>query len=942
MAVGQTVHFEVFARPDVTNYQWYSNSVPIAGATTYFINLANVQTNMSGTVYYVIAYNAAGSAQSMNSTLQVVSVSDFFHLSLLWSTTANGTALSDPTNYITSSGGSTTPNERTIAYAPLANQLLLVRGPAAFGNLRIFVLDPNTGKFLYNMNTNGITGSGGLTLCGIAVADDGAVYASTVNSTTATDPSFKVYRWADTGSNTLPQVIFGTNSSAMSGNPINDLVGAQYYRFGDNLAVHGAGNNTEIIVDSQNNTKFASILRPVPDGTMTNWTETGYLLQNIQGSYGFQAYGTGIGRSLQFGNGSTFFQKRYNAAAGAPLAEMSYNPGGGLAPLVTANTSTGLFTNGPAGISDTLNLLAAINFTGAAGSDSSTAADTLDYYDLTDPSQAVLLSRQNLPGGNSGNHKANGNAIGQVVFGANPVTGTNYVFAIDANNGVAAYALVGGSTPPPKILAQPSNLRLVQNSSGGLSVAADQPGAIEWFKGTNSPVDTGVSGVNYNIPNAQLTDVGDYFAVVTNINGSVTSRVAHVSVSLASDNYTLTPAWTAIPGNAAFPYVTSDGGTTTPNERSFAYNALSNQLVVVRCPPNSTAYTIWVVDGNTGSNLYTMNTSGVVHEGVSEVSGSNPIDLVAAAVADDGALYICGESPNASGGQAGDPTKTMHVYRWANTGSSTAPVLIYAGDPSDSPAGVNNRWGDVMAARGSGTNTQLILNSFDGLYGGVLVPLDTNMTTFTNDWFFDSSGGGSIGRSIQFGAGSSVLEKRKGATLVDSTFNVSNNTSSAFLTVNSSITLGGVFVDMPRNLVAGVDFVGSATAPAAPDAVALYDITDPSSPSFIAHYNFPVNQVANQNVICQTVITVSKVYSLDANNGLVAFYINPPVSSLVLKAAISGTNVNLSWGSPYAILQATTNLAKPVTWSDIGEAGETNSVQVINAPFRAYRLIVRR
>ena len=58
-----------------------------------------------------------------------------------------------------------------------------------------------------------------------------------------------------------------------------------------------------------------------------------------------------------------------------------------------------------------------------------------------------------------------------------------------------------------------------------------------------------------------------------------------------------------------------DGGANTPNERSFAYNALSNQLVVVRCPPNSTAYTLWVVDADTGANLHTLNTTGVIAPG---------------------------------------------------------------------------------------------------------------------------------------------------------------------------------------------------------------------------------------------------------------------------------------------------------------------------------------
>jgi hypothetical protein len=940
VAVGQSVHFEVFAIPGVTNYQWYSNSVPIPGATTYFIDIANVQTNLSGTVYYVAVTNAAGSAASANSTLQVVSASSFFHLNLLWSATANGTSLSDPTNFITSGGGSTTPNERTIAYNALSNQLLVVRGPAAFSSLRIFVINPDTGTFLYNLNTNGIASTATLNLCGIGVADDGAVYAASASSTTSTDQSFKVYRWANTGSNTLPVLIFGTNSSAMNANPISDLVGAINYRFGDTLAVHGSGNNTEIVVDSQNSSKFAGILRPVPDGTMTNWTQTGYLLQNISDSYGSEAYGTTIGRSLQFGNSSTFYQKRYNAAAGAPVAQMSYNPGGGLAALALSNTSAGLYTNGPVGISPSLSLLAGINFVNSVGSDNTTAPDTLSYYDITIPSQAVLLSQQNLPGANSGNHKANGNAVGQVVFGANPNTGTNYVFAIDGNNGIATYALAGGAFPAPKLLTQPVNLRVLQGSSGSFSAQSDQPTTITWYKGTNSPVNTGVQGVSYNITNAQLSDAGDYFVIATNVNGSATSQVARVTVSLANDNYTLTQAWVATPGNAGFPYVTSDGGVNTPNERSFAYNALSNQLIVVRCPAGSSSYSLWVVDANSGTNLYTLNTTGVIHQGPSEVSGSNPIDLVAAAVADDGALYIASESPNASGGQSDDTNKMMHIYRWANTGAAATPVSVYQGDPSGAAPGIDYRWGDAMAARGSGTNTQLILNSFDGSFGAVMQPTDSTMVTFTNYWFFDSAGGGSIGRSIQFGSNNAVLEKRKGAALVYSSYNLTNETSSSFQTINASATLGGVFVDMVHNLMAGVDFVGSTTAPVAPDAMALYDISVPASPMFISSYNFAVNEVANANVICQTVIVGSKIYSLDANNGLQAFYINPPVNSMILTAARSGASVNLSWGYSSAILQGTPSLS-PTTWMDLTTAGQTNSIQSATG-YQFYRLIVRR
>lgn len=41
-------------------------------------------------------------------------------------------------------------------------------------------------------------------------------------------------------------------------------------------------------------------------------------------------------------------------------------------------------------------------------------------------------------------------------------------------------------------------------------------------------------------------------------------------------------------------------------------------------------------------------------------------------------------------------------------------------------------------------------------------PLDATLNAFTNYCFFDSSGGGSIGRSVQFGATNTVYEKRKG------------------------------------------------------------------------------------------------------------------------------------------------------------------------------------
>lgn len=940
--IGATATFQVQAITDVTNYQWYSNNVPIPGANTYFFNLPNVTTNMSGIVFKVTVVNAAGSATSAGSTLTVLDVANFFHPITLWSNIASTTPITDPTNYITSGGGGGTPNERCIAYNALSNQLLVVRGPS-FINTRIFVLDADTGAFLYNLKTNGISGQAQtLALCGIGVADDGAVYAANV----AVDSTFKIYRWADTGSNTLPTVIFGTNSSAASADPLSCKGLGTFLRFGDALAVHGSGTDTEIVIDSQNPTKYASILRPT-DGTMLNWAPDGKLLQNVPGSYGYEAYGTVIGRSLQFGpviNGPfgpfpTFWQKRYNAAAGAPMAVMGYDTACSVIPLQLANSTQPLFTNGAVGINFSLKVAAAVNFVGAIGTDNASTQDSLNYYDLTDPSQAVLLFQIPMRGGNGGFHKANNNAVAQVVMGQNPVTGTNYIFAINGNNSIYAFVLAGGAIPAPQITVQPKNLRVLEGTTASMTAAADQVVTLAWYKGTNPPVDTGVRGTTFAVTNANGSSGGDYFAIANNINGSATSRVAHVTVGFTNDNYTLSQVWgvgAANSGNNSYPYITKDGGANTPNERSFAYNALSNQLIIIRCPPGSTAYTNWVVDADTGNLLYTLNTAGIIHMGPSEVSGSNPIDEVGSAAADDGALYVASESPNASGGLAGDGTKMMHVYRWADTGPTSAPILIYEGDPSGQNSSVNFRWGDVITARGGGTNTELFMNAFEGTYGAILRPTNSTLTGFTNFPYIDVAGGGSIGRSIQFGPTNTVFEKRKGAGLYFSSY--TNGTESLLLTIDSTTTLGGVAVDTLHNLAMGVDFIGNATTP---DAVGLYDISDPGSPMLIHQYSFPSNQVANANVICTTIVASNYVYSLDANNGLIKFVINPPVNSMILHLSNSPPNIALSWGNQFAVLQGATTLSPP-NWADLTTPPATSSVQPSSGTNSFYRLIQRR
>jgi hypothetical protein len=236
------------------------------------------------------------------------------------------------------------------------------------------------------------------------------------------------------------------------------------------------------------------------------------------------------------------------------------------------------------------------------------------------------------------------------------------------------------------------------------------------------------------------------------------------------------------------------------------------------------------------------------------------------------------------------------------------------------------------------------MNSWEGNYGAILHPTDGTLNTFTNGFFNDIAGGGTIGRTVQFGPGNTVFEKRRGNALAYSAYNVTNQLATLLFSSPSSATLGAVAVDLGHNLVAGVDFVGAVNTK--PDAVSLYDISDPTAPLFLAQYSFPSNQVANANSVCQTLIVSNRVYAMDANNGFVAFNVVLPAPTTPpnLSVSLSGPNVIVSWPQQGSFtLQGTGTLLNTNTpWLDIGPGtaagGQFVVTNSISAPATFYRL----
>jgi len=920
LAVGATLSLSIVAYPAVT-YQWRSNEVDVAGATNGTFTLSNVTTNHAA-LYTCLVTNFGGSV-TVTSRLEVVNPADLFHLSLLW----RAGPLDGKPYFQVATGNANTPNQRQMAYNPLSNHLYIVArgavsGPAS-SNYAVFVVNATNGDSLYTLNTNGlpnfvisdVPGANGIALMGIGVAEDGAIYAcneapdSYGGVTVDTNKMLKVFRWADGGSNTVPALIW-------QGEPTQDTVSN---RWGDNLTVRGQGTTTQILLDKATadtgNTilKKAAILVPT-DASLTAFNAWWFFTTNSPNN-------SGLGRSLEFDGTNNFIWQRKKAGA---LVKTQFDPSnviGGSPPLTqiysTAPTPAAAYPSFP-----TNNALYGVGLdlprNLAAGVFSNTPAsvpDSLNLYEISNPNAPVLLGQYSFPQNPRSN---NVNAVSHTFFASN---GTDVlVFSLDANNGIMVFKLATGPLNPPLFIQQPQNLRFVLGvGSGSFTVNTLEAATFQWQKQppgggsfTNIP---GATSNSFTITNPQLADAANYRAVATNVfSGATTSSVATVTVILPEDEYSLQPLWAAAPGGAA--YVSSTGAASgTPNQRTLAYGALSNHVYVVSRGGNSSSnFVVFALDADTGAVVATLNTNGIYNGGAVAEGG---IGLVGIGVAEDGAIYICNEAPDACGCSAsGSVDSLFRLYRWADAGSNTLPVQVFEGDPAGQTTAL--RWGDVLYVRGAGTNTEIILDTQQGNWGAVLKPTDASMTAFTNEYFSLTVQGTTIGRSTQFGDTNSVWQRRGGATasaLRRTSYDLTNH-SSAQLASHGGFarTMGPVALDAARGLLAGVDFNGATGT--RPDTVDLYDVADLDKPLLAGQYNFPVNQQGNANFIGAVVFAGNRVYALNGNNGIVAFTIQGPK----LTVARSGSDVVLCWTTNVTglILEAAPSLEPPQTWTNAG------------------------
>jgi|GEM_PF-666646 len=281
----------------------------------------------------------------------------------------------------------TTDNtQRGIAYNPATGHLLLVNRA---GGLSVHVLDAATGADVGRLDVTGISG-GTFALNMIGVGDDGVIYACnlTVNSTTS---PFKVYRWANESA--VPELVYSGDPSGGDSASV---------RFGDTLAVRGAGTGVQILAASRSGSRVA--LLSTTDGI--TFTAQSVVTDATAGD---------MGLGLAFGAGNTFWA----TASGRPVRHIDLTTGRTLASYGSSALPTTLIV---LGVEPVKNLLAAINLV--------TGRDPLNLYDITTLSMTSFnapVDSVTFPVDN-----ANANGTGAIAFAG------DMLFALDTNNGLMA------------------------------------------------------------------------------------------------------------------------------------------------------------------------------------------------------------------------------------------------------------------------------------------------------------------------------------------------------------------------------------------------------------------------------------------------------------------------------------------------------------------------
>jgi hypothetical protein len=392
--------------------------------------------------------------------------------------------------------------QRGLAWNPVTGHVLVAcRTNSASPTIeRVLIVDGATGTNIGQLDMSSLALGGNMSflISLIGVADDGAIYAGNI-SNVQLPAEYRLYRWAN--ETAAQELVWYGDPAGGNGNSADR-------RWGDTMAVRGAGLTTQVLIASRGT--VACVLRPV-DSSMASFYPTTLQTDTAVGALGY---------GLTFGSGDTFWGTS-GANGNGPLLHLTFDLTGGSATTLQSFYATN--SNFSATVSP-IKVLPGSNW--LAGIDTRPGPDFVRLYDISNLIAPLpLLDRTDWVLTNNNN-----NFAGALAFTTNnpPV-----LYALDSDNGIMAFTLTPtNSNPlPPSIILSPLT-RLVQVGSNVLFSAAadgDAPLSYQWYFNTNNTIPN-ATNISLTVSNAQISNSGKYTFVATNVLGSATSSVATLTV----------------------------------------------------------------------------------------------------------------------------------------------------------------------------------------------------------------------------------------------------------------------------------------------------------------------------------------------------------------------------------------------------------------------------
>jgi hypothetical protein len=431
--------------------------------------------------------------------------------------------------------------------------------------------------------------------------------------------------------------------------------------------------------------------------------------------------------------------------------------------------------------------------------------------------------------------------------------------------------------------------------------SAGTPYSLQWifrnFTGTTTNILDGETNATLTVTNVQGANQGFYSLVVSNAAGQATSTEAQLRLQLtpvAPD--TLTPVWAIQPDERS--YITpGDPSDAQRNnlERGMAYNPVTDHVLVVARETSPLLKGVYVLDAKTGAEVGQLDITGI--EG-------GTIVLIKIGVADDGAIY-------AANFGSYNPTGTQTtIYRWAN--EAATPTIAFKGNPT--PGGPNEQWGKNLAVRGSGTNTQILMETRRQV---LALFTTTNGVDFTPTVLQSTAPTDAFSVGLAFGPGDTFFGKAINGALYHMAFDAEAGTATILHAYpEAGVNLAGIAINTNATLLAGISVQPGS------DALELYDISDTGGMLRLLDSELFLADNASSTYGGNAAFGKdSMVFALDTNNGLVAYRISGVTEQPRIEVSLVDGQLRLTWNDGEATLESTTELGPEASWTEVTVPG---------------------